>query len=71
MVGARLQREGLTQSREVYHLILQGVDMIVLCCVCVCVYVRTHTRITCGVLRCEERYRDETPRKPGKNPDVL
>jgi len=40
-----------------------------MCCVCVCVRKRTHT--ACGVLGCEPGCRDETPGKPGRNPDVL
>ena len=33
----------------------------------VCVYARTHTHYTDGVLGCEPRSRDETPRGPKKS----
>jgi len=35
--------------------------------VCVCVYAHTHTHCTDGVLGCEPRSRDETPRGPEKS----
>jgi len=48
IVGARFQREGFVQAREVSPHFFQGVDVYVLC---VCVYVHT----ACGVLGCEPR----------------
>ena len=62
--GGLFLTEGNIRVLSVSSLFFTRVGVTVYVGVCVCVYVHAHTHCTVGVLGCELRSWDETPRGP-------